>query len=138
MIYSQERNRLRGIWREAWRKARAGEPIDSLEQLLVHTVAEHPEYHTILEDPEDRDCSDEPNPFFHLGLHLAVRESIATDRPSGVSEIHHILAIRIGDGHTAEHRIMECLAETLWQAQRNGRPPDEQAYLNCMRSLMQH
>ncbi|MGH8320538.1 MAG: DUF1841 family protein [Gammaproteobacteria bacterium] len=30
--------------------------------------------------------------------------------------------------------MLECLAETLWCAQREGRLPDEQAYLACLRS----
>jgi hypothetical protein len=27
---------------------------------------------------------------------------------------------------------MDCLAETIWQAQRDGKPPDAEAYLSCM------
>jgi hypothetical protein len=30
---------------------------------------------------------------------------------------------------------MECLAEMIWQAQRNGTAPDEEAYLECVRQL---
>ena len=39
------------------------------------------------------------------------------------------LAQRLGSAHDAEHRIIECLAEAMWEAQRSGRPPDEAAYL---------
>jgi len=28
---------------------------------------------------------------------------------------------------------MECLAETIWQAQRNGRPFDNATYVDCVR-----
>jgi hypothetical protein len=31
--------------------------------------------------------------------------------------------------------MLEALAEALWDAQRNGRPPDEQAYLERLRAL---
>ena len=35
----------------------------------------------------------------------------------------------------AEHRMMEALGETLWEAQRNGRAPDERAYLERLQRL---
>jgi len=31
--------------------------------------------------------------------------------------------------------MMECLGEMLWQSQRNGAPPDEQRYLECLDKL---
>ncbi|CAK0768607.1 DUF1841 family protein [Gammaproteobacteria bacterium] len=141
MIYSQERDRLRWLWCDTWRKARAGEPLEPLEQLIARVAVDHPEYHPILENPAESSHRDwlpttgETNPFLHLGMHLALQESIATDRPAGVRKIHHTLTIRVGDIHTAEHQMMECLAEALWQAQRNGVPPNEQTYLDCLRRL---
>lgn len=42
---------------------------------------------------------------------------------------------RTGANHAAEHRLIECLAETLWEAQRDRVPPDEQAYLERVRRL---
>ncbi len=35
----------------------------------------------------------------------------------------------------AEHEMIECLAGTLWEAQRDGTPPDEAVYLECLRRL---
>jgi hypothetical protein len=98
-------------------------------------IALHPEYHAALERGDDvlaRDYTPEgrqSNPFLHMGLHLAVRDQIATDRPAGLRKAFEGLAQRIGSAHEAEHRIIECLAEAMWEAQRSGRPPDEVAYL---------
>jgi hypothetical protein len=39
----------------------------------------------------------------------------------------------LGDRHDAEHALMESFAETLWEAQRGGRPPDEARYLELAR-----
>jgi hypothetical protein len=64
-----------------------------------------------------------------MGLHLAVRDQIATDRPAGIRKAFQSVAARLGSEHEAEHRIIECLAEAMWEAQRSGRPPDEAAYL---------
>jgi hypothetical protein len=142
MIYDQDRDSLRRLWFEAWRKARSGESLEPLERILAALVAEHPEYHAVIEDPvrsSDRDWLPEggaTNPFLHLGMHVALQEALATDRPAGMREVYRALATRVSDAHAAEHRMMECLAEALWQAQRDGRPPDEQGYLNCLRRLL--
>jgi hypothetical protein len=68
-----------------------------------------------------------------MGLHIAVREQVAIDRPPGIRGLHHALEVRLGDQHGADHALMEALAETLWEAQRGGRPPDEQRYLELAR-----
>jgi hypothetical protein len=77
----------------------------------------------------------ETNPFLHMGLHLGIREQIATNRPAGIRAVFEQLAARDGDAHTAEHRMIDCLAEILWEAQRAGRPPDEMRYLENLRQL---
>jgi len=37
--------------------------------------------------------------------------------------------------HAAEHAMIECLGEALWQAQRSGRAPDEAAYLAALHRI---
>ena len=132
---NQSRDELRRVYVEAWRKRRAGLPSEPLEAQVADVIALHPEYHAALERGEDALGSDytpeggQSNPFLHMGLHLAVRDQIATDRPAGLRKAFENLAQRIGSAHDAEHRIIECLAEAMWDAQRSGRPPDEIAYL---------
>jgi len=70
-----------------------------------------------------------------MGLHLAIREQVATNRPAGIHAVHKRLAQRLGDVHEAEHRMIEVLAEALWEAQRSGTAPDEQRYLERLRQL---
>jgi hypothetical protein len=138
---NQSREELRRVYVEAWRKRRAGLPVEPLEAQVADVIALHPEYHAALERGEDalaRDYTPEggqANPFLHMGLHLAVREQIATDRPAGIRKAFAGIAARSGSEHEAEHRIIECLAEAMWEAQRSGRPPDEAAYLQRVRRL---
>ena len=47
--------------------------------------------------------------------------------------VHQRLAKALGDVHAAEHRMIEVLAEALRDAQRAGRAPDEQRYLERLR-----
>lgn len=141
-FHDQDRDGLRRHYLEAWRKHRAGMPLEPLEHQLVAVIEQHPEYHPVLEaDPQaaGRDYTPESgqaNPFLHLGLHLAIREQVATNRPPGIATVHRDLAQRLGDVHEAEHRMLERLGEALWYSQRTGRPPDESAYLESLRRLL--
>ena len=138
---NQSRDQLRRVYVEAWRKRREGLPVEPLEAQIADVIALHPEYHSALERGEEslaREYTPEggqSNPFLHMGLHLAVRDQIATDRPSGIRKAFEGLAARMGSEHEAEHRIIECLAEAMWEAQRSARPPDEATYLQCVLRL---
>ena len=141
MIFSQDRNEMRQVFIESWRKFRAGETMQPLEQLIAQAIKAHPEYHALFDDPQaaqDQDYTPEmgqSNPFLHLGLHIAVQEQIAADRPTGIRELYQKLAARSGDAHDTDHRIAECMAEALWSAQRNNTAPDENVYLECVKKL---
>lgn len=139
-MFSPDRNALRHRFFSAWRKARDGAALEPLEARIAEVIRRHPEYHRWLEDPETalaRDFSPEegtPNPFLHLGLHLAVLEQLASDRPPGLRAVYRRM-IANSDAHEAEHRLMDCLGQILWKAQRAGRMPDESAYLDCLRQM---
>lgn len=115
--------------------------MEPLELQVADVIALHPEYHPLFERPDealDRDYTPEggqSNPFLHMGLHLAVREQIATDRPGGIRAAFQALVRRLGSTHEAEHQMIECLAQALWDAQRSGAPPDEAGYLAGVRAL---
>jgi len=141
-FHDQDRGALRRLYIEAWRKHRSGRPLEPLEHQIVTVVEQHPEYHALLEDETGvvgRDFTPEAgqsNPFLHMGLHLAIREQSATDRPAGIAAIRTQLAERFADPHEAEHRMLERLAEALWLSQRTGRPPDEIAYVESLRQML--
>jgi len=140
VLLPNDREGLRAFYVEAWRKRREGLPAQPLEHQVADVIAQHPEYQPLLERGEDalhRDWTPEQgesNPFLHMGLHLGVREQVATDRPAGVAALHRLLAGKLGL-HEAEHRMAECLAEALWRAQRNNTLPDEAAYMVALRRI---
>ena len=136
------REQLRRSYAEAWAKHLTGVPLTALEAEIIDVISAHPEYQGIVGDV-DAALSFEPgssgaaeNPFLHMGLHLAVREQLAIDRPPGIRDLHRQLQARYGDAHGADHVLMEALGETLWQAQRNGLAPDETQYLARARSRL--
>jgi hypothetical protein len=137
----QNREQLRRMYLETWRKFSQRVPLEPLEAQVAGVIAEHPEYIPWLESAEQALAAEftpeggQQNPFLHMGLHLAIREQVATNRPPGVASIHEALSKRMGGAHAAEHAMLEPLAETLWEAQRSGRAPDEQVYLEKLRKL---
>jgi hypothetical protein len=141
LFSGESRAQMRRRYLEAWRKFTASEALEPLEAQLAAVIAEHPEYISWLEAGELALGADftpargRENPFLHMGLHLAIREQVATDRPAGIAGIHQRLTLRSGGAHAAEHAMIESLAETLWEAQRSGGPPDEQQYLERLRRL---
>ena len=143
MFINQGRDELRRYYVRAWEKAQAGQPLEPLERLIADVVRRHPEYHRLFEtssedllDKDYRPESGETNPFLHLSLHVAIHEQLTAGRPHGLREHFRDLATKLGDAHSAEHRIMECLAETLWRAQRDGTEPSENNYLECVVRLI--
>jgi hypothetical protein len=140
---SYSRDQLRLTYAEAWRKHLAHSPLTPLEAMITDVIGVHPEYQAVVGDQEaamaaapDHSGNAE-NPFLHMGLHMAVREQVSIDRPPGIRELHRQLQARHGDVHRAEHMLMEALGETLWHAQRVGKPPDEGQYLTLARRRLE-
>ncbi len=141
-FHDQGRASLRRMYLEAWRKHRESLPVEPVEDQIIRVIALHPEYAQVLEageDALDRDYTPEAgqtNPFLHMGLHLAIREQVGTDRPAGIALVHRALVARYGGAHDAEHAMIEKLGEALWNAQRAGLAPDENKYLESLRKLV--
>ncbi|MDR3221916.1 MAG: DUF1841 family protein [Candidatus Accumulibacter sp.] len=137
-MFNPSREQVRQFFCESWRKHRERLVLEGAEATAADLIAEHPEYHALLENPQvavEQEFTPEggqTNPFLHLSLHLAIAEQIGIDQPPGIKAAYFALR-RTLDVHDAEHAIMECLGETLWRAQRNKVPMDGEAYLDCVR-----
>jgi hypothetical protein len=142
MFFNQDRATMRRYFADAWQRRRDNLPLEPLAMIIADIVAQHPEYHSLLENVDgavDKDYSPEvgeTNPFLHMALHSAIREQVNTNRPAGIAIVHQQLCHKRGDNHDAEHEIMECLVEALWQAQRNNTMPDEQDYLRKLQERL--
>jgi hypothetical protein len=134
-MFNPSREEVRETFFAAWRKYRAGQPLVGIEALALDIILLHPEYHDALEHPDrtrDRDFVDESNPFLHMSLHIALEEQLSIDQPPGIAQHFQALLARFQDRHEALHQALECLAETVWRAQRERAAPDAAAYLGCL------
>lgn len=141
MFYGDKIQDTRPLFFLSWKKYRAQQPLTPLEHQIVDVIQIHPEYHRFFEQSNESIAQNDSfeareNPFLHLGLHLALREQIATNRPSGIQLVFHQLAMQYSDSHfQVEHRMMEILAEWLWQAQQTGQF-SEDGYLLELKKLL--
>ena len=141
-MFGNDRQQMRQVFIEAWRKHRHGLVMEPLEQMVASVVLQHPEYQALLSAPEEALHKEFPpeagesNPFLHMAMHISLQEQFSTDRRPGITGLYQRLTQRLGDTHEAEHQLMECLAHMLWEAQANQRMPDEQSYLECVKQLV--
>lgn len=137
-MFNPTRDQVRDFFCSAWHKHLQRLPLVGAELTAVDITLRHPEYHDLLAAPESarqQEWSPEGgqmNPFLHLSLHLAISEQLSIDQPHGIRQAFEQLRTRM-DGHDAEHVLLECLGETIWQAQRNGGAMDASAYIEAIR-----
>ncbi|WP_133136146.1 DUF1841 family protein [Legionella rowbothamii] len=141
MFYGDTIQETRQMFFNSWEKYQQKKPLTPLENEIVQVILAHPEYHKTIENQNKFQQQSyypelgETNPFLHMGLHLGIREQIATDRPVGISAIYQLLLKKYADPLEVEHLMMEQLAECLWRSQKNNLPPDEQDYLATLSAL---
>ena len=136
-MLGNNKNELRKVYLSCWQLKKNQLPMDPMQEVVANIIELHPEYHKLLENKDslDKDFSaefGESNPFLHMSMHIALHEQISTDRPKGIHDCFQQLCLLKGDPHEAEHAMMECLGEALWNAQQKQSAPDEDAYLACL------
>ena len=139
-MFTDNRQQLRRFYQATWHKQQRGVTLQGLEQLVAQVIAQHPEYHLLLETEEalEQDFSAEngqTNPFLHMAMHITLAEQLGADRPDGIRTLHQQISHKTGDPHQAEHQMMECLGYVLWEAQQANTAPDEKVYLDCLKKL---
>lgn len=138
-MFNPTKEEVRRFFCETWRKTQAGEILTPLEAIACDWLIQHPEYENDLANADAAQNAEydieqgKSNPFLHLSMHLSIAEQISVDQPRGIRDAFLALAQRRGSEHEAHHEIMECLGQMLWTAQRNGTPPDGDAYVECVR-----
>ena len=140
-LFNPTREEVRRFFCDAWKKKCDGQILDSMETLASDWIAQHPEYHALLADPEGALSQDytpergETNPFLHLSMHLSISEQISINQPPGIKEIAEKLSKKLGSEHEAQHLMMECLGQVMWESQREGKPLNPENYLEALRRL---
>lgn len=132
---------LRRMYFDAWQKAKHQQVLSAMDMIIVDVIERHPEYHALFESEEAfQEWQDERfqingNPFFHMGLHIAVIEQVYIDRPPGIKAIYKKLLEKVGDQTAVEHKMMDCLARVLAESFHNPELEHEVTYMEALRRL---
>ena len=137
-MFSPSQADVRRFFCSVFAKAREGQPLEAIEIIASQWLEEHPEYHpdfmdadAALEKHYDVE-SGSTNPFLHLSMHLSISEQCSIDQPRGIRQAVESLTARRDSLHDAHHEAMDCLGQMVWESQRSGRPPDGDAYIDCV------
>lgn len=143
-MFGSDRADLRAYYFNAWKKHLANQPLEPLEQQICQVILLHPEYHNYLSDPDkfsDADFTAEngiPNPFMHMGMHIALQEQLGTNRPAGIRDVYLAYMKHFsGDAHAVEHAMMDVFAEYMWHMMHEEKGFDDQGYLQALKKRLQ-
>lgn len=137
-MFTPTRDQARRFLFDTWAKFQARQPLEGAASMAIEIILAHPEYHRMLNQPERYQDQDYPpefgetNPFLHLSMHLAIAEQVSIDQPAGIRERYEQLLKRHGNAMSAQHDVMDCLAEMIWQAQRQGSQYSSAVYFSCL------
>jgi Domain of unknown function (DUF1841) len=141
-LFNPSRDEVRDFFFDAWAKFKAQQTLTDLEKIALSVMHMHPEYHAILDAPEQFKQQEyfpefgETNPFLHMSLHLSILEQISINQPTGIAGIYNQLKMKLDDEHDAQHAILECLGEAIWLAQRNNTALDGNYYVQLLQQKL--
>ena len=139
-MFSQDRSKQREFLAKSWQKHINAQILEPLELQLALIVQKHPEYQALINDinleyfPEQG----KTNPFLHINLHLALQDQLALDQPIGINDIYKKLIVIHSDTHEVEHMMMECIAEMIFNSQKNKTTLDQDNYLVNLKNLIKN
>jgi|TARA_B110000263_G_scaffold201602_1_gene181085 hypothetical protein len=139
-VFSQDRSKQREFLAKSWQKHINAEILEPLELQLALIVQKHPEYHALINDinleyfPEQG----KTNPFLHINLHLALQDQLTLNQPTGINDIYKKLVVIHSDTHEVEHMMMECIAEMIFNSQKNNTTLDQDNYLISLKNLVKN
>jgi hypothetical protein len=141
-LFNPSREEVREFFCTTWQKYQDGHVLTPLEMIASQWMEQHPEFHKILSDPSgalEQEFTPEKgmtNPFLHLSMHLSISEQISIDQPPGIRHIANTLSRKLDSEHEAQHQIMECLGQVLWQAQNQSKPINVTDYVELLKKLI--
>ena len=139
-MFSQDRSKQREFLAKSWQKHINAEILEPLELQLALIVQKHPEYHALINDinleyfPEQG----KTNSFLHINLHLALQDQLTLNQPTGINDIYKKLVVIHSDTHEVEHMMMECIAEMIFNSQKNNTTLDQDNYLISLKNLVKN
>jgi Domain of unknown function (DUF1841) len=141
-MFNPSKDQVRDFFCVAWKKHQDSGVLTPLESIAARWMVEHPEYHQLLNHPEEAKSQDfsvengQTNPFLHLSMHMSLSEQTQIDQPVGIRKISRQLMMKLDSEHSAHHQMMECLGRVLWESSQTGSEPNMQSYIEELQLLI--
>jgi Domain of unknown function (DUF1841) len=138
-MFNPSQSDVRRFFCAVYSKWLVKETMDGIETIAALWIAEHPEYHDDLSDPESAVARDytvdsgRTNPFLHLSMHLSISEQCSIDQPRGIQAAVESLTSKLDSLHDAHHVAMEALGSMMWESQRSNTPPNGEVYIEAIK-----
>lgn len=133
---------VRNFFFNVYQKHTEQQILTDLEKIALSVIFEHPEYEKFLKNKDKYLTyqwvvdNNETNPFLHLSMHMTILEQVSINQPFGIKTLYNDLCKKFETTHNAEHELMDCIAEMLWQAQKNNSAPDQNIYFECIQQKL--
>ena len=85
-LFNPSREEVRQFFCDAWSKHQALGILSPMESIAARWMVEHPEYHALLNDPQQAKEAEytpekgQTNPFLHLSMHMSITEQVQMTR----------------------------------------------------------
>ena len=139
MFYSNDPQEMRSHYFLSWQKYQSEQPLNALEKQIVAVIEAHKDYDALFSArtiEEFLDLADYyASAFLHFGLHLAIRDQLSLDKPTGILKAYHRLVAKYSDLHHVEHLLMEQLQTHLWNSFHGQCPINEKQYLEACQTI---
>ena len=106
-MFIQNRAESRAFFYNVWKKQKSRLSLDPLEVIIFDVISTHPEYHCYLDDEksiyQNNSSAEnaEINPFLHMGMHIALKEQINSNKPMGINALIRNLGSPYGSGEAS-------------------------------------
>jgi Domain of unknown function (DUF1841) len=138
-MFNPSQSDVRRFFCAVYSKWLVKETMDGIETIAALWIAEHPEYHDDLSDPESAVARDytvdsgRTNPFLHVSMHLSISEQCSIDQPPGIQAAVESLTSKLDSLHDAHHVAMEALGSMMWESQRSNTQPNGEVYIEAIK-----
>jgi hypothetical protein len=141
-MFNPSQSDVRNFFFDTYAKSKQQQALNDLEKIALSIIFEHPEYEKILSNKEQYfdyqwlPENGETNPFLHMSMHMSIIEQLSINQPHGIITLYKELYKKFEGEHKAQHELMDCIAEMIWQAQKSSTAPDPEVYFACINSKL--
>lgn len=129
-------NNHRQMFVTTWAKFQENKALSQQEQTVLQAILKYPQYHSLLAIDNTFSSLDD-NPFFVMGLHLALWDQLRTNRPEGIKTLYEQALCQWKSVDVVEEKMMSVLKALILSHYPQGAAPSDIKYLTKMTKALE-